>query len=136
MTQSLLVVTDVKIYLIRNLDPDRSLLKAYASVEFSHEFVVHDIRILSCRDGNLIIAMPSRKHTSHCPECERKVETRAHYCQHCGVELDLPLPPEKKEHLDLAHPTTNAFRRELTEIVLKAYYAALYSAVLCSGMVV
>ena len=49
-------ITDVRIRLITN----DSKLKAFASVTFDNEFVVHDIKIISGHYGNFI-AMPNRK---------------------------------------------------------------------------
>ena len=50
-------ITDVR---VRMVTKDDAKLKAVASVTFDDCFVVHDIKIISGKDG-LFISMPSRK---------------------------------------------------------------------------
>ena len=50
-------ITDVR---VRMVSKDDAKLKAVASVTFDECFVVHDIKIISGKDG-LFISMPSRK---------------------------------------------------------------------------
>ena len=50
-------ITDAR---VRMVSKDDAKLKAVASVTFDECFVVHDIKIISGKDG-LFIAMPSRK---------------------------------------------------------------------------
>ncbi len=49
-------ITDVR---IRRIDGKKPL-KAYASVAFDNEFVVHNIRVIESSSGSLFIAMPSK----------------------------------------------------------------------------
>ena len=49
-------ITDVRIRKIDGKEP----LKAYASVAFDNEFVVHNIKVIETPEGSLFIAMPSR----------------------------------------------------------------------------
>lgn len=50
-------ITDVR---IKKVNSDNKI-KAIASVTFDNEFVVREIKVLEGRDGELFIAMPSRK---------------------------------------------------------------------------
>jgi len=50
-------VTDIR---IRKMETEGKM-KAVVSVTFDNEFVVHDIKVIESNDGNLFIAMPSRK---------------------------------------------------------------------------
>ena len=52
-----MTITDVR---LKKFDPDKSKLKAVASVTFDNEFVVHDIKVIESKEG-CFIAMPSRK---------------------------------------------------------------------------
>ena len=49
-------ITDVR---VKVMDSD-SKRKAFASVTFDNEFVIHDIKVIETQNG-LIIAMPSKK---------------------------------------------------------------------------
>lgn len=50
-------ITDIR---IKKVEGDGNKLKAYASVTFDNNFVVHNIKVIEGKAG-LFIAMPSRK---------------------------------------------------------------------------
>ena len=49
-------ISDIRIRRVQG----KERLKAYASVAFDNEFVIHDIKVIESQNG-LFIAMPSRK---------------------------------------------------------------------------
>jgi stage V sporulation protein G len=118
-------ITEVRVALKDS--PDKKL-KGYATVTFDNVFVVRNIKIIEGQ-GNLFIAMPSRKVKQSCPKCNFKNELRSKYCNQCAALL----PPVLKvnehedssnaqlEHKDIAHPITQAFREYLQKKVLDAY---------------
>ncbi len=62
-------------------------LKAFCALTFDQQFVVRDVKLIDGQDG-LFLAMPSRKLSDHCPECDEKNHLRARFCNHCGTRLD------------------------------------------------
>jgi stage V sporulation protein G len=116
-------ITEARIFLKDS--PDKKL-KAYATVTFDNAFVVRNIKVIQGTSG-LFIAMPSRRIKQSCQKCGFKNETRARYCNQCGVQLaassrgleqDLN---SQAEHKDIAHPITQTFRDHLQKKVLEAY---------------
>ena len=71
---------------IKLMDCSSDRLQAFCSITFDDCFVVRDLKII---DGmsRPFVAMPSRKLTSHCPQCWCKNHFRAAFCRHCGLEL-------------------------------------------------
>jgi len=57
MGEILVQVTDVR---LRRVNNSEGKMKAFASVTFDNEFVVHEVRIVEGANG-LFVAMPSRK---------------------------------------------------------------------------
>ncbi len=116
-------ITEARIFLKDS--PDKKL-KAYATVTFDNAFVVRNIKVIQGTSG-LFIAMPSRRIKQSCQKCGFKNETRARYCNQCGVQLSAPnRGPEQElnsqaEHKDIAHPITQTFRDHLQKKVLEAY---------------
>lgn len=122
-------ITEVKIF---PADPRRNTkLLAYAELVFDDAFVVHEVRIIKRNDGSLLVAMPSRVTTDHCPECSGKNQVNQAYCGHCGVSLDPERQdPDKRLYQDYAHPITAPLREHINREVLASYSLALSSAAL------
>jgi len=115
-------ISDVRVKLIQD-SSDR--LKAVCTVTFDECFVVRDVKVVEGTNG-LFVAMPSRKVSSHCPNCRQKNQLRATYCNFCGKKLPPPRPqPEgdgrSRMHKDLAHPITAEFREVVQTTVIAAY---------------
>ena len=118
-------ITDVQVNLCENSD-DR--LRAYCAVVFDNSFVVHNIRVIEKADG-LLIAMPSRKVTSKCPDCGFKNPIDGSFCMHCGKRLRdaneiKRIQHDTKIHFDIAHPINPNCRRMIEDAVLSAYRTA------------
>ena len=77
-------ITEVRIKLMA--DPN-DRLQAFCSITFDHCFVIRDLKIIQGSKGSFV-AMPSRKLTDRCPQCEAKNHLRAPYCNECGAALD------------------------------------------------
>ena len=115
-------ITEVRVKLMEDSD-DR--LRAFCSVTFDDEFVVRDLKIIDGSSGPFV-AMPSRKLTSHCPQCGAKNHLRANYCNQCGNQL----PQERvnrdhegrvKLYADIAHPINSECREMIQERVISEY---------------
>lgn len=108
-------ITEVRIKLMEDAD-DR--LRAFCSVTFDDCFVIRDLKIIDGVNGPFV-AMPSRKLTSHCPECGAKNHLRAAYCNQCGKKLTedrtvRDADGRVKLYADIAHPI-NAGCREMIQ---------------------
>lgn len=115
-------ITEVRIKLME--DPGERL-KAFCSVTFDNCFVVRDLKIIEGSSGPFV-AMPSRKLTSHCPQCGMKNHLRAQHCNQCGAALS----PERTMHdlegraklyADIAHPINSACREMIQQHVLAEF---------------
>lgn len=115
-------ITEVRVKLMEDSD-DR--LRAFCSVTFDDAFVVRDLKIIDGSSGPFV-AMPSRKLTSHCPQCGAKNHLRANYCNQCGNQL----PQERvnrdhegrvKLYADIAHPINSECREVIQERVIAEY---------------
>lgn len=115
-------ITDIRIKLVT--DPN-DRLKAVCSVTFDEEFVVRDLKVVEGTSG-LFVAMPSRKLSTHCPECGGKNHIKAVYCNECGKKL----PPPRggtdangrlRLHRDVAHPINPAFREKLQQQIIERF---------------
>jgi stage V sporulation protein G len=109
-------ITEVRVKLMEDAD-DR--LRAFCSVTFDDCFVVRDLKIIDGVNGPFV-AMPSRKLTSHCPQCGAKNHLRAAYCNQCGAKLpdDRTVRDQDgrvKLYADIAHPI-NAACREMIQV--------------------
>ncbi len=80
-------ITDVR---IRKVNSENKI-KAIASVTFDNEFVVREIKVLEGKDGELFIAMPSRRN------------------KFTG------------EHRDICHPINSDARGKIQSAILEAY---------------
>ncbi|NIO41765.1 MAG: stage V sporulation protein G, partial [Burkholderiales bacterium] len=58
------------------MEESEDRLRAFCSITFDDCFVVRDLKIIEGNSGPFV-AMPSRKLTSHCPECGSKNHLRA-----------------------------------------------------------
>jgi stage V sporulation protein G len=118
-------ITDVQVNLCGGGE-DR--LRAYCAVVFDHSFVVHNVRVIEKSDG-LLVAMPSRKLTSKCPNCHFKNPIDNCYCGNCGTHLRdeatiKRVQRETKVHFDIAHPINPETRHKIEVAVLAAYHQA------------
>jgi DNA-binding cell septation regulator SpoVG len=99
-------------------NPSSSDLVAFASVTVADQVAIHNIRVLSV-DGLLMIAMPSTKHQSRCPQCDRLNDFNALYCNGCACELSVV--PVERRYSDIAHPTNGLTRRAIESVIFTAY---------------
>ena len=122
-------ITEVRIKLME--DPD-DRLQAFCSITFDDGFVVRDLKIIDGSNGPFV-AMPSRKLTSHCPQCGCKNHLRAAYCNNCGIRLkdDLAIKNQEgrtKLYADIAHPINSECRELIQESVIAEFQAELERA--------
>lgn len=115
-------ITEVRIKLMA--DPN-DRLQAFCSITFDHCFVIRDLKIIQGSKGSFV-AMPSRKLTDRCPQCEAKNHLRAPYCNECGAALDAERALDEydgraKLYADIAHPINSACREMIQESVIAAF---------------
>ena len=55
-----MLITEVKIFLKADAEPDGSKLKAYASITFDNSFMVRGLKVIDGKDG-LFVVMPGVK---------------------------------------------------------------------------
>ena len=122
-------ITEVRIKLMEDAD-DR--LRAFCSITFDDWFVVRDLKIIDGINGPFV-AMPSRKLTSHCPQCGAKNHLRAAYCNQCGAKLaeDRTVRDQDgrvKLYADIAHPINAACREMIQSRVIAEFTKELERA--------
>lgn len=115
-------ITEVRIKLMENSN-DR--LRAFCSVTFDDSFVVRDLKIIDGVNGPFV-AMPSRKLTSHCPQCRTKNHLRATYCNQCGRKLEEERTVRDQDgrvklYADIAHPINSQCREMIQDRVIAEY---------------
>jgi len=115
-------ITEVRVKL---MEEPGERLRAFCSITFDQCFVVRDLKIIEGTSGPFV-AMPSRKLTSHCPQCGTKNHLRAGYCNQCGARLADDRAPKDEEgraklYADIAHPINSFCREMIQEQVLEAY---------------
>lgn len=115
-------ITEVRIKL---MDEPGERLQAFCSITFDDAFVVRDLKIIEGTNGPFV-AMPSRKLTSHCPQCGAKNHLRASYCNHCGTRLknDREIKDadgRAKLYADIAHPINSACREMIQNRVIHEF---------------
>lgn len=115
-------ITEVRIKL---MEEPGERLQAFCSITFDDCFVIRDLKIIEGTTGPFV-AMPSRKLTTHCPQCGCKNHLRASYCNQCGARLKEQNPPKDEEgraklYADIAHPINSACREMIQSRVIKAY---------------
>ena len=128
-------ITEVRIKLMD--DPSDRLL-AFCSITIDDAFVIRDLKIIEGTNGPFV-AMPSRKLTSHCPQCGCKNHLRSAYCNQCGLRLkdDLAIKDHEgrtKLYADIAHPINSACREMIQSRVIEEFAdgaRASHSARLC-----
>jgi stage V sporulation protein G len=108
-------ITEVRIKL---MEEPGERLKAFCSITFDDCFVIRDLKIIEGATGPFV-AMPSRKLTSHCPQCGMKNHLRANHCNQCGKRLEdgrliKDADGRAKLYADIAHPI-NSFCREMIQ---------------------
>ncbi|MFO0817254.1 MAG: SpoVG family protein [Pirellulales bacterium] len=119
-------ITEVRIKLMEDSD-DR--LQAFCSITFDNAFVVRDLKIIDGSNGPFV-AMPSRKLTSHCPNCGYKNHLRAHFCNQCGSRQKedrtvRDADGRVKLYADIAHPINAQCREQIQTRVIAEFHAEL-----------
>ncbi len=118
-------ITEVRIKLIDNSD-DR--LRAFCSITVDDAFVIRDLKIIDGTSGPFV-AMPSRKLTAHCPQCNCKNHLRAQHCNQCGVRLKMHAGKDQdgktKLYADIAHPINSECREFIQQRVIAAFQEEL-----------
>ncbi len=122
-------ITEVRIKLMEDSD-DR--LQAFCSITIDDCFVIRDLKIIEGSSGPFV-AMPSRKLTSHCPQCGTKNHLRSQYCNQCGSRLkeDRTIRDQDgraKLYADIAHPINSQCREMIQKHVIEEYRAELERA--------
>ncbi len=117
-------ITEVRVKLTEDND-DR--LQGFCSITFDDCFVVRDLKIIDGTNGPFV-AMPSRKLTSHCPQCRAKNHLRAAHCNQCGLRLkdDRALRDQEgraKLYADIAHPINSSCREMIQNKVIEEFRA-------------
>lgn len=118
-------------------------IKAFCSVVFDNEFVVHDIKII---DGNrgLYVVMPSRRLTDACPTCSAKTPYNDRFCGACGAKLgdiqerqpERDVKGKRRLYVDVAHPLNSEARKRIEEVVLEEYRERTFGVgIFCSGTI-
>jgi stage V sporulation protein G len=115
-------ISEVRIKLMENSD-DR--LQGFCSITFDNCFVVRDLKIIDGANGPFV-AMPSRKLTSHCPQCGTKNHLKALYCNQCGARLreDRTIRDSEgraKLYADIAHPINSQCREMIQSRVISEF---------------
>lgn len=115
-------ITEIRIKLME--DPGERL-KAFCSVTFDNCFVVRDLKIIEGASGPFV-AMPSRKLTSHCPQCGTKNHLRAQHCNQCGISLSQERTGHDQEgraklYADIAHPINSTCREMIQQHVIHEF---------------
>ena len=115
-------ITEVRIKL---MDDPQERLQAFCSITFDSCFVIRDLKIIEGAKGSFV-AMPSRKLTDHCPQCNTKNHLRALYCNQCGAKLqeDRACKDDDgraKLYADIAHPINSRCREMIQSCVLEAF---------------
>ncbi|QDU30186.1 Putative septation protein SpoVG [Anatilimnocola aggregata] len=119
-------ITEVRVKLMEDSD-DR--LQGFCSITFDNCFVVRDLKIIEGSSGPFV-AMPSRKLTSHCPQCGCKNHLKAAHCNQCGSRLKEDRTVRDQEgrtklYADIAHPINSSCREMIQNRVIAEYRAEL-----------
>lgn len=122
-------ITEVRIKLMENSD-DR--LQGFCSITFDDSFVVRDLKIIEGSSGPFV-AMPSRKLTSHCPQCGSKNHLKAAYCNQCGSRQKEDRTTRDQEgraklYADIAHPINSSCREMIQNRVIAEFRTELERA--------
>jgi stage V sporulation protein G len=122
-------ITEVRIKL---MEETSERLQAFCSITFDDSFVIRDLKIIEGTNGPFV-AMPSRKLTTHCPQCRSKNHLRAAFCNQCGGRLkeDRTIKDEEgraKLYADIAHPINSACREMIQERIIREFHGELERA--------
>jgi stage V sporulation protein G len=122
-------ITEVRIKL---MEEGGERLQAFCSITFDDCFVIRDLKIIEGTNGPFV-AMPSRKLTSHCPQCGAKNHLRANHCNECGMRLNSNRAPldedgRAKLYADIAHPINSACREMIQDRVIREFHEELERA--------
>lgn len=122
-------ITEVRVKLLSS-GPDK--LRAFCSLTVDNAFVIRDLKVIAGSRG-YFVAMPSRKLTDRCPQCDGHNHLRARFCHDCGARL-----PEDRAgkdemgrarlHVDIAHPINSACRDLIQRKVLAAFHREMDGA--------
>lgn len=117
---------------IKLMDDAGDRLAAFCSVTFDNSFVVRDLKIIEGANGPFV-AMPSRKLTARCPQCNCKNHLRASYCNQCGLRLNEDRVARDdngraKLYADIAHPINARCREQIQDRIVQAYFEELERA--------
>jgi stage V sporulation protein G len=115
-------ITEVRVKL---MEEPGERLQAFCSITFDDAFVVRDLKIIEGATGPFV-AMPSRKLTTHCPQCGCKNHLRAAHCNQCGARLKESSGGKDDEgraklYADIAHPINSACREMIQQRVIQAF---------------
>jgi stage V sporulation protein G len=115
-------ITEVRVKL---MEEPGERLQAFCSITFDDAFVIRDLKIIEGTTGPFV-AMPSRKLTSHCPQCGSKNHLRAAHCNQCGGKLKDSSATKDDEgraklYADIAHPINSACREMIQHRVIQAF---------------
>src|SRR4029079_17608324 len=127
--EDIMDITEVRVQLMEE-SGDR--LQAFCSITFDDCFVIRDLKIIDGANGPFV-AMPSRKLTSHCPQCGCKNHLRAAYCNQCGLRLkdDRAIRDQEgrtKLYATIAHPINSRCREMIQERVNREFRGELERA--------
>ncbi|HEY2881842.1 MAG TPA: SpoVG family protein [Pirellulales bacterium] len=122
-------ITEVRIKLMEEAG---ERLQAFCSITFDNCFVIRDLKIIDGTNGPFV-AMPSRKLTSHCPNCGMKNHLRANHCNECGARLNSNRAPldddgRAKLYADIAHPINSACREMIQQRIIEEFHEELERA--------
>jgi stage V sporulation protein G len=111
---------------IKLMDEPSERLQAFCSITFDDCFVIRDLKIIEGSSGPFV-AMPSRKLTSHCPNCGCKNHLRAAHCNQCGGRLKEDRAVKDSEgraklYADIAHPINSACREMIQTRVIEEFH--------------
>lgn len=115
-------ITEVRVKL---MEEPGERLQAFCSITIDDAFVVRDLKIIEGSTGPFV-AMPSRKLTTHCPQCRCKNHLRAAYCNQCGLRQREQLAAKDDEgraklYADIAHPINSTCRELIQQRVIRAF---------------
>lgn len=119
-----MTISDIRIVL--PVPPLAGNLRAYVSVVFDDNFVVHDIKIVQVGE-RLLVSMPSKHIHCYCDVCGAKnlYMSRIRYCGECAAPLSDAVPQHAERtgslFIDVFHPLNQKSRLWLETAVLRAY---------------
>lgn len=122
-------ITEVRVKL---MDDPNERLQGFCSITFDASFVIRDLKIIQGAKGSFV-AMPSRKLTDRCPQCNTKNHLRSLHCNQCGTRLHEDRATKDadgraKLYADIAHPINSECREMIQQKVLEAYEDELVRA--------